>query len=227
MKYLYYIRDNNICSDSLDGIKEIGIRIFAIPNDFANPTENYFLEIKEGDGPYQSIRNLRRNSPIFKRLSSKSSKLANKILDKKNISFIKDLVLTPQERTYTKDFIKLIDHTLRGHIKDKKVFGVHYFEETKMKLKELIKSENEKGVWKAKIVFFDKSNNTWIEKTSTFFPKNWSIHQLFHECDYAFTNKIKDKSSDSKFTSKTYSGINVEIIIINDNVKSIYPLYEY
>jgi hypothetical protein len=222
MKYLYYIVENSIISDPNDSLKDLGIRIFAIP------FGDVYVEMKDGDGPYQSIRDLKRNSAIFKRLATKNSKYVQKVLDEKNIRVIKGAIWVPKEKSYSKEFIKIIDHTIRGHVKDKNVLGVHFFDGKKMKLRELINPENEKGVWKARIDFFDINNNSWVEKKqiTTFFPRNWSIHQLFHECDYAFNNKIKDDKSKSKYTSYTISGIKVEIIIYNDEVKSMYPLFE-
>jgi hypothetical protein len=213
--------DNFCLSDHKEGIKEAGVRIFKFQNN------GIVIGIKEAEGPYLSLRNLKKNSLIYRQLLRKNPKKAQEILQETKIHNIKELLFV-EDKTYPKDLIKLFTHTIKGNISNKNVFGIHYFNNTFMRIRELINQENSKGVWEAKIDVYDKLNNTWIEKrpTTTFFPKDWNITQLFHECEYACEHKIKVINSENRFSSKTLSGINVVIIIINNIVKSIYPIYD-
>ena len=125
-----------------------------------------------------------------------------------------------------KEYIKLFSHTIKGKIKNKQVFGIHFFDPLSMRIKEMINNDNKNGVWEAIIEVYDKEREQWYSKktTSTFFPRDWPLDRLFQECDFAFENKTKDINSNSRFISKTLSGIDVVIIIENDIVKSIYPV---
>lgn len=218
MKTLYYIHNKIVSTDNLssNGIT----RIFAIPSDLCS------LVLREGEGPFSSLRNLKRNSLIFKQIAKCSSKLANQILNERNIIQVKDFVLT-DDQEFSNDFIRLVDHTIRGQIHRREVYGIHYFDPCIMRIRENLKPENEFGVWTAKIDLFDKQYNRWIQKVqeTSFFPKIWSLGQLFHECFFAFTNKVKDDTKKNIYTSKTESGIKVEIVISEKKVKSIYPIY--
>lgn len=221
-KYLYYIAKNISCSDRIEGIKEFGTRIFAIP------VCGIDFNLDDSEGPFSSISTLKKESSFFQQLARTNSKSAQKILEKKNIHFIKDFIFVPEEQSYTKDFIKLIDHTIKGHFKAKNVFGIHFYDKDNMRIREFVGLENSVGVWQAMIDVYDKENNKWIEKRqlTTFFPKNWSRTQLFHECEYAYHHRIKQNDSNSRFISKTTSGIKVVIIINNGVVKSIYPVFD-
>jgi hypothetical protein len=191
-------------------------------------TEEYrTLKLKEGEGPFTSIKQLRKRSIIFKDLAKQSSKKTNWILDPKHIVRIEDFILTNPRDSYSKDFIDLLEHTTKGLISQHEVFGVHFFVRKRMRIREIVKSPNSVGVWIARIDLFDSENNRWVSKKdqTSFFPENWTIHQLFHECHYAILNKVKDETRASFYLSKTLSGVNVEIIIKNDKLKSIYPIY--
>jgi hypothetical protein len=153
--------------------------------------------------------------------------LANQILDEKNIVKVKDFVFTNHKEEFPKTFIGLLDHTIRGQVQQRKVYGIHYFDPSQMRIREKIRPENEVGVWIAKIDLLDKKNNQWIEKEriNSFFPLNWSMNQLFHECYFAFKNLVKDETKKFIYLSKTKSGVKVEIIVKENQLKSIYPIY--
>jgi hypothetical protein len=219
MKYLYYISEDNISAEFLNSPGKT--KIFAIPMEMSS------IVFKDGEGPFTSVRNLKRNSRIFKQIAKRSSNLANQILDEKNIIKVKANVFTNHGEEFPKDFISLFDHTIRGQIQNKQVYGIHYFDPSLMRIREKIESENEVGVWVAKIDLFNKNTNQWTQKEqeTSFFPEKWSINQLFHEIYYAFKHMSKDETKEFTFLSKTESGVSVKIIIKENQVKSIYPVF--
>jgi len=218
LEYLYYIVENVTTSDPTDQGPDT--RIIKIPIDLM------VCKLREGDGPYQSIRKLKRYSRIFDSCKRKGSKYLQKLLDERNIVNIKDFILIEEGKTYSKDFITLWAHAIGGQIKNRKVYGFHYYEPDKIKIIKELKNETEYGVWSAQIAVFDKNKKQWIQKgrETTFFPKGWTLGQLFHECDYSFQNISKDENRDYVYISKTLSGVPVEIIIKNSIVKTIYPV---
>lgn len=125
------------------------------------------------------------------------------------------------------NFINVFQHCIKGQIKKGKVSGVHYYDSDTMKILKINKLDESSGVWEAEIEIFDKKTNKWIKKDSTtFFPKDWSMHQLFHECVYAVKNMKKKVNSKNIFTSLTETGVKVEIISVNNEMKSIYPILD-
>lgn len=219
MDYKYYIHKNTFLNDK-QGLKP-GVRIEKIPS-------NYKIDFKEGEGPFDDILTLKKRSTIFRNILLRNPKRAQQICLEKNIIEIKDFILTKENFSISTDFINVFEHCIKGKVQRGKVTGVHYYNPEKVKILKLIDVNKSNNVWKAEIEFFDKKAKIWIKKDtpSTFFPPNWSIHQLFHECIYAVDNKEEKIHSNNVFTSKTASGINVEIICYNGKLKSIYPLLE-
>ena len=215
MKF-YYIGDKIAISDKIDSEPEI--RILSVES------EGKF-GLGELEGPYSSIEELKKNSDLFQSLKRTDMKKVQKILDKKNILEMRIGIISYKNKTVTGDFLKLIDHSIRGKIKSKEIFGIHHFEESRMTVKEMIRNEDTNGVWEAIVEVTDFSNNKSYSKKSTFFPRQWSLTQLFHECDFAFLNKKKIVGKDNLYFSTTTSGVPVHIIIKDGEAKSIYPLH--
>jgi hypothetical protein len=220
VEYLYYIIENVITSDVYD--KGSDTRILKIP------TNKFVCKLKDGEGPYESLIKLKRYSKIFESCRGKGPKYLEKLLNENNIETVTDFVLIQKGRTYSRDFIKLLDHTIRGQIKKRHVYGVHYYEPDMVKIRNIVRSENRYGVWAAKIEVFDKKNNIWIlkEMETTFFPRDWTLAQLFHECDHAFMNKRKDENREHVYIARTQSGVPVEIIVDNNIIRTIYPIFD-
>jgi hypothetical protein len=147
-------------------------------------------------------------------------------LNEENIKTVKYYILVPKDKAYSMDFFKLIDHSTRGQIKNKNVYGLHFYDPEKIKIIELIGNKNPLGVWAARIEALNPNTNQWIEKKgiTTFFPINWTGSQVFLECAYAFEHKEKVADKNNIYSSTTLSGIQVEIIIENNEVKTIYPI---
>jgi len=217
--YKYYIHKNSFINNK-QGLKP-GVRIEKIPS-------IYTIDFKEREGPFNDLPSLKKKSTIYRNILLRNPKRAQQICLEKNISVIKDFIFTKEGFSVNKDFISVFEHCIKGHIKNGKVYGVHYYDSEKVKVLKIIEQNESNGIWKAEIEFYDKKSNSWIKKDNptTFFPQNWSMHQLFHECVYAVNNKQKKVDSKNVFVSKTEAGINVEIICINGEMKSIYPLLE-
>jgi hypothetical protein len=217
--FFYYIGDKIISTKQND--LSLGARIFCI--DFRN------IQPKDSniEGPYNSIEQLKKESTIFKRLIKDDSNRAQRIFEEKNIIKIplQNPILVPSNKNYSKEFIWMFDHIFKGNIKSKQIFGIHFFEEERMRIKILLGKEDSNKIWKAIVEVYDYERKLWYEKESTFFPKDWTLTQLFNECDYAFLNKVKDDKFEFIYKSQTLTGVPVEIIIKNNEVKSIYPIY--
>lgn len=218
MKGYYYIGDNIVTTNPED--IERGVRILHVDSD------GIILKYKNMDGPFESLSQLKKESLIYKKLAQTDTNRVQKILMERNIFKVKKHILTPVDKGVTKDFIKAIEHSIRGNIKSKNIYGIHFFDSKKMKIKKIINNEDENSVWTAIVEIFDLERKEWFEKQSTFFPLKWNLTKLFEECDYAFLNKVKDKNRQFVYKSLTLSSVPVEIIIRDNKLKSIYPIHK-
>ena len=217
MEFKYYIHKDAFINDK-QGLKP-GVRIEKIP-------AIYTITFNDGEGPFNDLPTLKRKSTIFRNILLRNPKRAQQICLEKNISIIKDFIFTKEHFSVDMNFVNVFEHCIKGQVVNGKVSGVHYYNSDRVKILKVIQQNKSTGVWEAEIEFFDKKTNMWIKKDNptTFFPQNWTMHQLFHECVYAVNNKQKKADSNNVFTSQTETGIKVEIISINDEMKSIYPL---
>lgn len=221
IEYHYYFFDENM--HSLDP-QDLGTgpRIFKIkPN-------RPFPRAANSDGPYNSVRALKRYSPRFKRYNTVNHKRAQKICQDRWISELNDQgIVTPSGKGYPIEFMKSVQHATVGSIKKGVLTGVHFYDPKRVKILEVL-DKNDFGVFEARFQFFNQKTEEWIEKpgTSTFFPQNWSLTKLFHEIAYAYFDFAKEKiaGSDKLFRSQTKSGIEIRIVQDGEKVKSIYPI---
>lgn len=217
MDYYYYIHDNTFINDK-QGLKT-GVRIEKI-------SAIYKINFADGDGPYISLKELKKKSKIYRNIVLRNSKRAQQICMEKNISIVKDFIFTKEDFSVDKDFIEVLEHCTKGRIKNGKVYGVHYYDSERVKILEIVRENKSNGIWEAIIEVYNSKTNKWIEKEtpSTFFPRNWNAHELFHECHHAVINKTEKLNSENVFISQTKSGIDVEIIVKDGKLKSIYPI---
>ncbi len=218
-KYYYYI-NTDVWTSNKQGLKP-GAAIMKTPTHFK-------ITFTEGNGPYSSLKELKRNSPIFKELSKTDPKRCQQILLSKNISEAKNMIWTPEDTSFDLEFIDLIMHATIGRIKKGKITGVHFYDNERVKILEIMSINKITKVWQAKIEFFNIDSQKWIlkDKPSTFFPKHWNFANLLEECDLAYRNREKVNDSDHKFRSKTLSNVPVEIIFNKGKMISIYPLLQ-
>ena len=181
--FVYYIGKAHGTNTSND-VKG-GIRVFRLS------TVRVLFEFEDLDGPFTSIPELRKNSGIFKRFQESHPHQAQKIFTEQHIQDIKEFVLSSNENVFEESFIKCIEHSVRGDFKSREVGGIHYFDNRWMTIKKILGGEDQNGVWRAVITVKNPESGKCFEKESSFFPKGWTIHQLFHECYYAYQNKVK------------------------------------
>lgn len=217
MKGYYYIGDT--VSNKPNDLP-FGLRIHFIKE---NPT--YHIEWNQDDleGPFESINQLKKRSKKFKELARTDTRRVNQILEKKNIVTGNRYIMTGPDESCTFDFIRLYSHSMRGEVKNKSLGGVHFYDNGRMKIKSLIKPPDQNRVWEAIVEV--QENGKWFEKQSTFFPMDWSLTQLFHECKVAVSTMIPKDNSPYLHFGRTLTGVPVEIIVKDGKLKSIYPLY--
>lgn len=188
----------------------------------------FLFELKDkniAEGPFDSIYDLKKKSFIFS--SVKLDKHRQRILKTGNIKEITDFILTDSKTTCDLTFMGSLYHTMVGKITNQKVKGVHVFNPAEIRIIEKISINDSTGVYSARIEKLNKVTGEWIakEEITNFFPDSWSNHQLFHECLYAYNNKIH--VSNNIYKSKTISGILVKFVINErGEVLTFYPEIE-
>jgi hypothetical protein len=217
---LYYLMDNCACIDSPFDLKT-GVRIIAFKGGPYPISEKL-------EGPYTSISQITKLSPIYKKLMIENGSRAQKIIEEKNILIVslKDAIFVKHGEKHSEDFLKAIQHSVKGNLKANKILGVHFFDESNMRIKTIIGETDQHCVWKAIVDVFERQNNKWFSKESTFFPRSWTRTQLFHELKYAYEHRTKVENSQFRYEAKTSSGVPVIIIIKNGKLSSIYPVYQ-
>ena len=216
-EYCYYIC-KDVVSSKKEGELVCGIRIFAIPTNFPINT------FADGEGPYFNLAYLIKNSEIYEDLRKVNSKRANKIILDKNIVRIAENVLIPKDTSLHQEFIQSIQHAIVGDVKNGKLTGIHFFNKKRMNVIEYLDS-NDKGVWSA-LIEVKVQNGEWIKKqrATNFFPDEWDKTTVINELLHAVKNKRKKINSLNLYEAETLSGIIVEIVIVNNVIKTIYPI---
>tara|TARA_B100001063_G_C16777694_1_gene567079 strand:- start:6687 stop:7367 length:681 start_codon:yes stop_codon:yes gene_type:complete len=219
-EYHFYFVDEKLNSFNSQDLGK-GSRILKISSDSRLPSTI------SKEGPFISIDELKKSSNKFNFLLKRDPRRAQKICKNDRIYTIKNSGNTfLYNNVKPEDLIKTILHATHGSVKNGKVSGVHFYNNEKMKIVEIIKKK-QNGVFQARFKLYDEKTKRWIEKesTSTFFPENWSLKKLFDECGYALSENQCELIMDTKNRYKSYtkSGIEVIIIKINNNIKTIYP----
>ena len=217
MEYHYYILRNGTSTDKQK--LKTGTFIVRIPTHFP-------FDFSDGNGPYKSIRAIKRNSPIYKLLKTTNPKRAQQIVEEKNIITSDKLIATPKGTEFKPEVVDGFIHATIGRIKRGDLTGIHFFDPEKVRILEITELNKKTNVFKARFEFYDVRTKKWIQKreSSTFFPKNWNLATLLMECKFAF-DKINEKDlKNGKIKSSTESNIEVEMIIKNGTLKSLYPL---
>lgn len=220
MKQKMFFIGNNVASIEPGDLKP-GIRIICITY------SDYWVTFKDFEGPYNTLKELTKKSILYKELQKIAPARAQQIIDKKHIIYchLDNCIFTLANQKKTNNYLRTIQHIIKGNIKKNQLKGIHFFDKEKMKIIQETKKEDKNGVWEAKIIFFDKSKKNWFEKQSTFFPKKWNHTQLWHECNHAIDYMKPHKNSQNKFYSTTFTGVPVEIVIKEGLLVTIYPLY--
>lgn len=226
MNVCYYIAKN---SDIIKNTKKnevgdfiAGERIFAFDTNW-----QVIIDSEDLEGPFYDLKGLRKNSKVYKELQKKNPRRAHKIMLPENIKTPEGFILSPKGQTYEIEFARGFVHSVFGNFDDNDVKGIHFFDETKIRIIEVLEV-NHKGVWKAKIEAFDSRTKKWKikEKPTSFFPKEWDRSILLYELDFAYKNKTLKIGTNNIYESITKSGIDVVFIIENEKLKTIYPILQ-
>ncbi len=219
-EYYYYIFIDGIDSQYLK--KNDLPQICKIRKDFGIIYQ--LINEEQGEGPFESIIDLKKRSNIFTRI--KLGKHRERVLANKNIKEIKDIIKVPFQETYELTFIKAFQHINVGKIHKKEVKGVHFFNPDRIKILEILNTNEVTGIYSARISKFNHNSNEWIEKkeTTNFFPDNWDLEKLFSELNYAYKNKVYNEGN--IYLSETTNNIKVKLIIKDSEIITIYPLLE-
>lgn len=224
MSVCYYVIRNakmfkNTNKSEKGDLKE-GLRIVAIDTKLP-----IILDSLDFEGPFFDKKSLTKNSEWFQELKKTNSSRAHKIILEEYILRPEGLMLSPKGREYEFNFIEGFVHSIFGEFKEDEVVGIHFYDENKVKIIEILET-NEKGVWRAKIEAFDSRTDKWKvkHKLTDFFPKTWNRSTILDELYFANKNKRLRPQSDKKYDAITKSGINVVFIIENEKIKSIYPI---
>ncbi len=214
--YYYYIFINSIESQSLK--KNELPQICKMRKDIGIILQ--LINQKEGEGPFESIIDLRRRSIIFSNI--KLDKHRGRITANKNIKEIKEMIKVPSHEIFELTFVKAFHHINVGKIHKKEVKGVHFFNPDRIKILEILNINEETGVYSARISKWNHNNNEWIEKkeSTNFFPDNWDLQKLFSELNYAYKNKVFHQGN--IYLSKTTNNIKVKLIIKESEIITIY-----
>ena len=220
IEYYYYILKSPILNAS--------IKASDIPVITKIRKENFLVALtdkNQAEGPFDSIVELKKKSFIFSNV--KLQKHRQRILKSGNIKETKNWIATEKGTTCDTAFFGSLYHTLVGKITKQKVSGVHFFNPDEIRIIEKISMNNTTGVYSARIEKLNMNTGEWIEKDeiTNFFPDSWSINQLFHECLYAYKNKIQ--VSNNIYKSQTKSGIIIKFVFDeHGKLRTFYPEIE-
>lgn len=217
MKYHFFIFEDTF-NNNPQGLKS-GVSITKIPA-YIN------INFEEGEGPFQSLRNLKRNSRIFLRLKRTNPRRAQQIIKEQHIHTVAGMFTTPHGSKFQIEDIELFSHCTKGRVKSGSVTGVHFYDPQKVKISDVLKENNETGVFEAEFEYYNSATKSWIKKgtSSTFFPRTWQRGKLLQECQNAYDLIKESKPNNGIVLSRTSEGIKVKLVFKEGKLKSIYPL---
>ncbi len=186
---------------------------------------------QEIEGPFPSLNGIRFGSSLYRRLKLENPNLAEKVMQSKNIvsvfSAVKSSSDLPAE--FKQMIWKIIHHSYSGEISNNDVSGVHFYRDEISKNVRVV-SEGQvdaNGVWEASVEIYNKSTKKWISKskTSTMFPKAWSLDRVVAECYSAYQGRVRVAGKTSQFEGLSNSGVKI-IFVFNSNnrLASVYPI---
>jgi hypothetical protein len=190
--------------------------------------DSLIAKFDDGDGSYQTVKELRRNSNRFKELQVENPQRAQKIFDKDFLINVADKIFYSDQIGEELDgnLYNILQHSTSGKFTKYNISGIHFFNPKIHIVIEITKEKNLKGVWEAKIEAKRPTKNDWItkERPSTFFPTEWIKELLVVKIHAAFMNK--KAVTDLKYIGQTDCGIDIVFRMKENRVISVYPLYD-
>lgn len=201
-----------------------GPRVMELETNQINLPEN------EGEGPFESLLQLKKESKLYRQLIIQDQKRAENIVKQQFVVSVRELIMWPVgvcEEFYQMIY-RIMQHSKNGKVNRSGVSGIHLYNKDKVKVTKLINSNQETGIFEAEIEVLNERTGKYIRKEgrSSFFPIDWGLQRLIHECFEAFNNKVEnDKFS---YHGMTTSGIKLEFVYDgNKKFKSVYPILEH
>jgi hypothetical protein len=218
MEHHYFVLENSTSTNK----QSLSSGVF-----IASVTVNTPFNFADGDGPYKSIRAIKKYSPIFQNLKKTNSKRAQQVVLEKNIVRTKSFIEIPRGTTFKPEVVYSFIHASIGRIKNGNVTGVHFYNPERVRIIKTLKTNETNKTFLADFEFYDMDNKKWIHKKtpSSFFPADWNIATFLMEIKYAYDN-ANFNIDNGKIKSKTYSNIEVELYVKNGKLITIYPLVE-
>lgn len=200
-----------------------GPRIVEVNTDCLNIQEN------EGEGPYESLIQLKKESKFYKELLKNNSKRAQKIAIDQFIVKAQNIIYWPDgvDDSFRKMVYRIMQHSSNGKVNRKGVSGIHLYNKNKVKILKLINEDKATGIFEAKIEMLNENTGKYVKKqgSSSFFPKNWGLQRLIFECYEAYKNRKKVEIH--VYHGRTKSGILLEFVYNQeDRFVTVYPVLE-
>lgn len=177
----------------------------------------------EFEGPFVNLYALKKYSRLINELKKSDIKQYIKVLKDENFINTEDVIFISKNKHFPIDFKDMVEHGIKGNIKNGTVSGGHFLSENSIRVIEETYIDTN-GVIEGFVEIYDHRFNKWIkkERKSTLFPKFWNLQKYFDECVYAMENK--SPITENKFTSKTTCGIDTIIIVKKNKLISFYPV---
>jgi hypothetical protein len=181
------------------------------------------------EGPFISIPHLEHCSIIYNMIKLRNPQKASQLF----ISKIRRVKSITFEKYFTIEFQKLlpsiIEHTFLGKTLKKGYSGLHFYNTDLIELTKRSKI-GDKGLWNTsvglKLSQTDKVITKYTRNDSTYWPYDWTIEKVIIEISIAWKNKYKEKDSNYRYRGKTSNDISVLFVIVNNTLKSVYPVME-
>lgn len=178
---------------------------------------------------HSSLEKLRRECKTWKNYHHNDSK-SGEIICRSNfiIKLTNEVIIFPMDEDFNKVSHKLLKHTLKGEL-GKKIQGIHLLSSINKNIKNytIVKGPAQNGVWIADIEYYSpERDKTYFKENSTMFPIDWSPTQFMFEIYHAYQNKKQCIHDESIFHSFTSTGIRTDFVIKENEIRTVYPIFE-
>ena len=189
--------------------------------------------ILETNGPvptqelWDSIDELKSNDLKYLELKKTNPNRAHSITRPEKIVGAKEFLITPTLDRSHREIIRDMEHLFTGGHKVN-IVGMHYFDPETMRIVELTKAPDNKGIWEAILEYYQPITGKWKRKgkPTTIFPSQWDKHQTLFEIASAIESKEKFEPSNSLYRGMSKSGVVIEFVVHeNGNIITFYPIH--
>lgn len=177
---------------------------------------------------FSTVEELIKRDKRFKQFRKERPSTASLIAKEENVINVKDMVFSSDSDNSQAG--RMLLHLIEGNRKAKEFTGIHHLQYPLPQFIEnfkIIDPPNKQGVYTASFEVREANGKKLTKKnTTTLFPKDWSLQQVYDECLYALNNKIRIEGTQSAYRSMTLSGIPVEIHFDKEEkvIRTLYPI---